>query len=386
MDLEDRALRLTGSHWGRSHTGEIVPRHENLCRMSGRRASKLREAKSFENIDDIRYSNAQAGDYVSVRGRVGAKVRAPLFSHPPFHQIQLDCRGLVAFSQEPLTLEEGKFLAVIHNVREEEVLIRRNDKGEWVRETHGTVSVTSDTPWYLEDGGRFRLPIMDAKSAEGVPYTTIAERFEPLKAGVVKRGLDLIQGLRILGTRHVEVCLPSARDALGGGQGYPAAAQPPARPPLQTCLPLGVVVTVVGELNASDLKFFPGVRSVGLVLGRPRASSGPLIISTDTLQDLISASDSMAKVCRGLSFGLGVAGVAMLVRRALAWAAAQNRQVRERCPSLSLCVWGMHPGVMATAHLIPEALEMGGGGTAEHVECEKGGQASLVCRGSGWAA
>jgi hypothetical protein len=159
----------------------------------------------------------------------------------------------------PLEAAEGRAKGVILDIREDEMLMRRTERGEWAREQHTVVHVTHEAPvsgslffyciyyffpqvptnyilyanvpylsasllpnfslsclytqWYLEPPGPSgplpltppRLPVLEGKGAERLPLQCVSEQFDPTRRGLVKLGVEAVQGLRQLGIKRTEV-------------------------------------------------------------------------------------------------------------------------------------------------------------------------------------
>ncbi|CAG9467445.1 unnamed protein product [Pedinophyceae sp. YPF-701] len=248
--------------------------------LSGKKARELESAKEVERVSDVRLIKGLTPMLVAVYGKVA--------------------------SDAPLEVPGCKDGAVIHTASEEQIYFRQQqESGEWLRDRATILSTTQEAPFFLEDvdgkagalASGIKLPVVNGKAADGIPYVVVVDTFEPLGKSLLKAGLDYMRGIRVLGTRRTEAVLP-----------------------------VGTHVTAVGELTQA-----PGgsERSVGLVLRKPE-NGGPFYLSVKTLKDLIRSKDRMSGICKVVAIGLGVTGVVLVTRKLWRGFMARRRQEKAR--------------------------------------------------------
>lgn len=176
------------------------------------------------------------------------------------------------------------------------VSIRDDNKSEtkseniWLTNSTPLRQVVKETPWALVDGkGPFQvqLPVQNGRQAAGNYMQLSGDLFQPASDGLVDQVLGQLAGHKQLGIRRTERYLPA-----------------------------GTAITAVGELAAvvdHPGAFKGAYREHGkmLILREPR--KGPFVLSTRSLEELISSAQGTSVICGNIAAFFITAGASMLL-------------------------------------------------------------------------
>jgi len=188
------------------------------------------------------------------------------------------------------------------------VSLRDDSKSEtksenvWLSNSTPLRQVVRETPWALVDGkGPFQaqLPVQDGRQAAGDYMQLSADVFQPASDGLVDQVLGQLVGHKQLGIRRTERYLPA-----------------------------GTAITAVGELAAAvdhPSAFKGACRDHGKMLVLREPHKGPFILSTRSLEELISSAQGTSVVCGNIAAFFITAGASMLLLSAYNTSKAKRR-------------------------------------------------------------
>lgn len=238
--------------------------------LNGEHARKLKAAVPLETLQELRGLLNAVPLIIAVTGRVIA-------SHP------LKCE----LSDENAVITEL--------IEEQKVEIRAG--GIWLTDNEPVRNVVKETHWAITDKSSIELPVINSHTASFQGALQMSgEYFTPIQdASVVNVLYDELRGRRSKGTRKRE-----------------------------RCLPVGAVVTVIGELGtvvdhgnadfkrALRLPFSGGQNPNALmyVLKAPKQTGAPFLISSAPLSEIIDSVQSLSNSLgfwsvRFISIGVG---------------------------------------------------------------------------------
>ncbi|XP_058008676.1 E3 ubiquitin-protein ligase SP1 [Hevea brasiliensis] len=90
----------------------------------------------------------------------------------------------------------------------EQHFLKYNDAGSWIQDSALMLSVSKEVPWYLDDGTD-QVYVVGVRGASAFVLTVGGEVFEESGRSLVCGTLDYLQGLKILGVKHIERVLPT---------------------------------------------------------------------------------------------------------------------------------------------------------------------------------
>ncbi|KAL4422883.1 hypothetical protein ABPG75_009080 [Micractinium tetrahymenae] len=248
----------------------------------GRQARQLGAAVPVDSLSDLKQLWALVPILVAVTGRV--------------------------LAPKPYACEMSETEAAIVETREEKRSERRAGGGEtWVADSQLLRESMRETEWALADGSRVQLPVEGGRHADGDYLQMSGDQLIPAaQRHFTGRLAEEVLGARVLGVRQVE-----------------------------RCLPVGTMLTAVGELNVAvehPSAFKGAVRRGGkmLVLRPPR--DGPFVLSRQPLPELIASLQATSVACQQWATVFTAVGATMLVAAATQHAATwlRQRSIRRR--------------------------------------------------------
>lgn len=303
---------------------QLVSRHLSL------RAAFLDQATSVDNLADVSKLDALLPLLVAVRG--------------------------IVQSHDAKPCELSDKLAVLREMVEEEIYRKERDSGRVVQEPFEVRRVLEQADWFLTDmvrhpggGGPSGLPVEGSHDAAGLRDCLVTTQVfvpeEATRTTMMKAVLDrAIKNMIKYGVRRTEKFLPvgsvvtvvgelyrdplraakikasatagaaasSGSDAGGGRASSGASAGPSGGGPASS---------VVAAATGTVLPY---------VVRRPAA--GPYYITPQTLTQLRASVTNMARILRYCAWGLGAVGAALIVRKVVLrlWQARQQSSFKRR--------------------------------------------------------
>ncbi|KAK1326402.1 hypothetical protein QJS10_CPA01g02523 [Acorus calamus] len=167
-------------------------------------------------------------------------------------------------SETPIYAECSGLRSVIVRETAQQLFLKKNDAGKWVKDSVWLTSACIEVPWYVDDGTG-RAYIAKASDATGLELPDAGAFFEESSSGI----LDCIQDIKMLGIRRRE-----------------------------RVLPVGTSLTVVGEAVKDDLGT--------ICIQQPL--SGPFYISSKTIDQLIAHTGESSRFYHYASLGFTAFG------------------------------------------------------------------------------
>ncbi|GKU86658.1 hypothetical protein SLEP1_g1155 [Rubroshorea leprosula] len=201
------------------------------------------------------------------------------------HPLIVTISGRVG-SETPIKCEQSGLRAVIEEETIEQHFLKHNDSGSWIQDSALMLAMNKEVPWYLDDGTG-RVYVVGARGGAGFELTVASEVFQKSGQSLVCGALDDLQGLKMLGVKHIERVLPA-----------------------------GTSLTVVGEAVKDDIG--------KIQIQKPH--EGPFYISPQTIDELVSNLGKWARWYKCASVGLTVFGVFLITSRIIQYIKEQRRR------------------------------------------------------------
>eukprot|EP00210_Caulerpa_lentillifera_P004214 g4019.t1 len=224
-----------------------------LSSHEGRKANQLRQARILASVSDaINLSNILPV-LIAVRGKTG--------------------------STKPLRTKLKDSFAVMIEESAEWNALKQTEKGIWLPESEVFEHVWTNTDWHITDG-KTRLGVESSNSAAHIERTLVTSRiFKEGESNTYKKMMNRLSGYQPLGVWKTEKSLP-----------------------------VGTVVTVVGELAKS----FNGDES--MIIQKPsNAFNGkPFYITNQTFEELSSSVTRNVGTYKWLGVGFGTISLILM--------------------------------------------------------------------------
>ncbi|KAF8057281.1 SP1 [Scenedesmus sp. PABB004] len=216
-------------------------------------------------------------------------------------------RGRVE-SGDPKKCELSDRRCVIHEVHEEDILLVKGPSGAPERKPFDTRHETTEREWHLEDDSRTAIKVMrgrEASQGELASVLEVAQEYHERREGhqsAMQTVSQIITGGRYQGHKRTEKFLP-----------------------------VGAVVTVVGELARNTVAAGGGA-ALRYLLRPPSPDGRPFVITNKTIAELHTSLAARARAYRRLALCLGGVGAFLVLRKVArqAWLRHKERQARER--------------------------------------------------------
>ncbi|KAI4301297.1 hypothetical protein L6164_034589 [Bauhinia variegata] len=189
-------------------------------------------------------------------------------------------------SETPINCELSGLRGVIVEETAEQHFLKHNDAGSWIQDSALMLSMSKESPWYLDDGTG-RVNVVGARGATGFTLPVVSEAFEESGRSLVRGTLDYLQGLKMLGVKRIE-----------------------------RVLPVGTSLTVVGEAAKDDIG----------TIRIQRPYKGPFYVSPKTIDQLIANLGKWARWYKYASFGLTFFGAYLIAKHAIQYFLERRRR------------------------------------------------------------
>ena len=189
--------------------------------------------------------------------------------------------------EQALECEHARGKGVIYEQVAEQHFLKQTENGEWVRDAAVVLTHARETPWWIDQGGKERVHVHDAKNASGLQLEKVYDAFETTSKGMVRSSIDYLRGIKLLGVRRTE-----------------------------RVLAVGTPLTCVGELAQEGNGKY--------VLRKPAAGE-PFYITRKSLPQLTGEISALARQCKWFAIGFAGVGVFLLARRLTKYLVVRRR-------------------------------------------------------------
>jgi len=235
-------------------------------RAAGKSARALEEAKELPNLDQLQAWTHLLPLVVALAGRVGC--------------------------DDALECEHTEDKGVMYEQVAEQHFLKQTENGEWVRDAAVVLTHARETPWWIEDGGKNKVHVNDARNASGLQLSKVYDAFETTSKGMVRSSIDYLRGIKLLGVRRTE-----------------------------RVLAVGTPLTCVGELAREGKGKY--------VLRKPAAGE-PFYVTRKSLPQLTGDISALARQCKWFAVGFAGVGVFLIARRLTKYLVVRGRAKKFR--------------------------------------------------------